>query len=126
MGSFSPDGCSKRGFPHNRLLAYVHAYRFHAFVVGAKSAFPRGLADLYDQLVRASSSVCLNIAEGASSFTPGTKVRAFRIALGSAGECDAILDLLELHLATDRSDLTAARRDLMAAAALTVGLIRRL
>ena len=115
-----------RGFPHNRLLAYEHSYRFHAFVAQLKSAIPRGLADLYDQLVRASASVCLNIAEGASAFTPGLKARSFRVALASAGECDAILDLVELHVPEGLPDVEAARRDLRLSAALTVGLLRKL
>lgn len=50
-------------------------------------------ASLRDQLVRASSSVVLNIAEGFGSFSRGVKRRHYEIARGSATECIAVLDL---------------------------------
>ena len=50
-------------------------------------------ANLRDQLLRASSSVVLNIAEGFGSSSRGVKRRHYDIARGSAIECVAILDL---------------------------------
>jgi four helix bundle protein len=49
---------------------------------------------LYDQLIRASSSVALNLAEGSVKRTQGDQKRFNSIALGSLRECEAIL-LLE-------------------------------
>ena len=49
-------------------------------------------ANLRDQLLRASSSVVLNIAEGFGSSSRGVKRRHYDIARGSAIECVAILD----------------------------------
>ena len=49
-------------------------------------------ASLRDQLLRASSSVVLNIAEGFGSSSRGVKRRHYDIARGSAIECVAILD----------------------------------
>ncbi len=52
---------------------------------------------LRDQLARASSSVALNIAEGAGRWdTPTDRKRFFRMALGSLRESNAILDLLDV------------------------------
>lgn len=50
-------------------------------------------AILRDQLLRASSSVVLNVAEGFGSSSRGVKRRHYEIARGSATECIAILDL---------------------------------
>jgi four helix bundle protein len=115
-----------RLFPHERLLAYQRAREFYRQVIGFRSRMFRGLGDLYDQLLRASSSICLNLAEGASSYTPGSKLRHFRIALSSAGECACALDQLEDHRVLGDRELVEARGLLTEAAALTVGLIRRL
>ena len=48
---------------------------------------------LKDQLLRASSSVALNLAEGSGRATRGDQARFFHIALGSLRECQAVLDL---------------------------------
>ena len=53
--------------------------------------------DLRDQLHRASTSVMFNIAEGADEYSLGDKARFYRIARRSAGECDAVLDAVELR-----------------------------
>ena len=50
-------------------------------------------ANLRGQLLRASSSVVLNAAEGFGSASRGVKRRHYEIARGSAMECVAILDL---------------------------------
>lgn len=48
---------------------------------------------LQDQLLRASSSVVLNLAEGSGKQTPLEQRRFYGIALGSLRECEAILEL---------------------------------
>jgi four helix bundle protein len=48
---------------------------------------------LRDQLARASSSICLNLAEASSNRTDKEKLRYFTTALGSLRECEAILDM---------------------------------
>ena len=48
---------------------------------------------LRDQLLRASSSVVLNIAEGSGKPTPADQRRFYGIALGSLRECQAILEI---------------------------------
>jgi four helix bundle protein len=50
-----------------------------------------------DQLLRASQSIPLNIAEGNGKPTDGERRRFFEIARGSAMECAAIQDVLEVY-----------------------------
>jgi len=47
-----------------------------------------------DQLLRASQSIALNIAEGCGKLPSADRERFFQIAAGSARECGAILDIL--------------------------------
>jgi four helix bundle protein len=49
-----------------------------------------------DQLLRASQSIPLNIAEGNGKPTEGERRRFFEIARGSALECGAVQDVLEI------------------------------
>ena len=52
---------------------------------------------LRDQLLRASSSVALNIAEGSGKRTAEDQARFYSIAHGSLRECQAILDLERIN-----------------------------
>ena len=49
---------------------------------------------LKDQLLRASLSVVLNLAEGSAKSSTKDRKRFYRVALGSLRESQAILDLL--------------------------------
>ena len=48
---------------------------------------------LRDQLLRASSSIALNVAEGSGKRTPRDQIRFYSIAFGSLRECQGILEL---------------------------------
>jgi four helix bundle protein len=48
---------------------------------------------LKNQLLRASSSIALNLAEGSAKPTQKDKLKFYFIALGSLRECQAVLDL---------------------------------
>ncbi len=52
---------------------------------------------LRDQLMRASSSVALNTAEGSGKRTSPDQARFYGIALGSLRECQAILELERIN-----------------------------
>ena len=52
---------------------------------------------LRDQLLRASASVALNVAEGSGKRTPQDQRRFYGIALGSLRECSAILELEKIE-----------------------------
>ncbi len=58
--------------------------------------WPAGNAMLRDQGVRAADSVALNIAEGRMRGGLRAGRSHYRIALGSAGEAAAVLDLIDL------------------------------
>ena len=88
----------KRGFDFERLIVYRLARRVFVLLAGWIARPPRKAAGLADQLERALSSILLNIAEGAGK-EAGSKDRArfYRIALGSAKEAAAALDILALR-----------------------------
>jgi four helix bundle protein len=62
---------------------------------------------LRNQLDRAASSIVLNIAEGAGRRTFAEKRRFYDIALGSARECYAIIDLCPRASEKHRKDIDA-------------------
>ena len=82
-------------FRHETLDAYRVACRVARWV-RYEAKFPRGDAPLKDQARRAADSVVLNLAEGC--YREG-KDRAFhfRVAMGSAAECSAVFDLVEIE-----------------------------
>ena len=49
--------------------------------------------DLADQLRRASTSIALNIAEGAGEYAPKDKAKFYRFAKRSAAECAAVIEI---------------------------------
>jgi four helix bundle protein len=55
-----------------------------------------------DQLLRASQSIALNIAEGCGKIPAADRGRFLQIASGSARECGAILDILDRCGVLDR------------------------
>ena len=52
---------------------------------------------LYDQLLRASSSISLNLAEGYGKASKKDQKRFYQISLGSIRECEAILILENIN-----------------------------
>jgi len=52
---------------------------------------------LRDQLLRASSSICLNLAEGSAKRTSPDQRRFYGIAYGSFKECQAILAIEQIN-----------------------------
>ena len=86
------DTISQPYFQCERLDVYRVAVKFHRSIVPLRNV--RGAADLRDQLIRASESIVLNIAEGAGRFGADDKRRFYRMANGSAMECAGALELL--------------------------------
>ena len=69
---------------------------------------------LKDQLLRAASSVCLNLAEGSAKPTVKDRARFYAIALGSCREVQSLIEMeretLEaLHPVSDRLALPPTR-----------------
>ena len=80
-------------FNHEKLDVYQAGIEFVAKADDIVEQLPRGRAYLADQLQRAATSVPLNVAEGAGEFGRKDKARFYRMALRSATECAALLDV---------------------------------
>jgi len=81
-------------FDHRKLDVYNAAIDFVVMAHDLVELLPGGRAYLADQLQRASTSIPLNIAEGAAELSGKAKARFGRKALRSATECAALLDVL--------------------------------
>ena len=68
-----------------------------------KERFPADARDLRDQALRSSRSVALNIAEGAARGGASGR-NHYRIALGSAAETCAALDLVGINGAPEQQE----------------------
>ena len=104
----------------HRFDAYQLSLQFRRIVV---RWLPLRRSELSDQLDRASISVPLNVAEGAGRSTPRERARHYTIARGSAVECLACLDLLELELSAPNT--TEARAVILRLLNVLTTLIRR-
>jgi four helix bundle protein len=96
-------------FDHERLDVYRAAIELVAAADEIAAQLPHGRSYLSDQLRRAAISVPLNIAEGAGEFSKREKSRMYRIALRSATECAAILDVCRLLNLADQRGLDVGR-----------------
>ena len=104
----------------HRFDAYRLALAFRAHVV---RWLPLKRTELSDQLDRASISAVLNLAEGAGRSTPRDQARHYAMSRGSAFECLAVLDLLDLETAPAGSP--QARVVLLRLMSVLTALIRR-
>lgn len=85
-------GAADPQLEYERFDVYRVALEFQEMV---PRLFPRrGYAALRDQLDRASSSILLNVAEGAGRFARAEKANFYLIARGSAMESASVLDVL--------------------------------
>jgi four helix bundle protein len=78
---------------HERLDVYLVALDFLVFANEVIERLPRGRGHLADQLTRASTSIVLNLAEGAGKLSKADKRRYYLTARGSATESAALLDV---------------------------------
>jgi four helix bundle protein len=96
------------GFGHEKLDVYRAAIEY----VGWAYRYCEGLKrhrNAKDQLLRASQAIPLNIAEGNGKATDGDRRRYFEIARGSALECGAIQDVLQVCEALSAEDNEKAK-----------------
>ena len=110
-------------FGFQRLDAYRASSEFLGLTAKLVARIPKGYSGLVDQLRRAALSVPLNIAEGSGKFSKDAE-RFYAIARGSALECAAILDALEVMAVLDEVALTRARDLLERVVSMLTGLIR--
>ncbi|HBY96391.1 MAG TPA: four helix bundle protein [Chloroflexi bacterium] len=86
-------------FGHEKLDVYRAALEYVAIVYQLAGRLQGNHRHARDQLLRASQSIPLNIAEGNGKTSPADRRRFFEIARGSALECAAIQDVLQVGLA---------------------------
>lgn len=79
---------------HERLDVYQASVTFAAWSYGLARQLHALDRHSRDQLLRASQSIPLNIAEGCGKLPSPERRRFLQIAGGSARECGAILDVL--------------------------------
>ena len=112
-------------FDHEKLDVYQISIDFVATADDVVEHLPRGRRYLADQLQRAALSVPLNIAEGAGEFSPKDKKRFYRIALRSATECAAILDVCRRLKLSDGATLSSGRDYLLRIVSMLTRLVQR-
>lgn len=92
-------------FDHRKLDVYKVSIDFVTLCDTLVADLPSGRSYLANQLRRACLSIPLNIAEGAGEFSKQEKARFYRIALRSATECAAVLDVCKALSISDSDSL---------------------
>lgn len=100
---------NQKYFDHEKLDVYRIAVEFVVVANNIIEELPKGNANLADQLHRASTSITLNIAEGAGELSRNEKIRFYRIARRSATECAGIFDICQHLNLTEKENHTKAR-----------------
>lgn len=83
-------------FEFQKLEVYQLARSLQPLIGEIVAQLPRGSGDLRSQLLRSERSIRFNIAEGAGRNSAGGKAERYRTARGSANECAAALDEIEM------------------------------
>ena len=96
---------------HERLDVYRTAIQYVGWAFHICEGL-KGHRTAKDQLLRASQSIPLNIAEGNGKSTEGERRRFFEIARGSALECGAVQDVLEVCGALSPAENADAKKTL--------------
>ncbi len=96
-------GENSMSFGHEQLDVYRTSIDYVAWALRLCERL-RKHGNAKDQLLRASQAIPLNIAEGNGKATIGDRRRYFEIARGSALECGAIQDVLEVCGALTQAD----------------------
>ena len=99
-------------FDHEKLDVYRVSIEFVTWSYRSCEDLKGADRHARDQLLRASQSIPLNIAEGNGKLPSADRQRYLRIALGSALECAATLDVLRACGAIE-PDVAQAGKDLL-------------
>ena len=90
------------GFPFERLGVYPLIVEYLELVQSIYSNFPKGSANLRDQLRRVSGSILLNLAEGSGKKRGSLDRQRFnRHAAGSATECAGPWQIIRIRRIAD-------------------------
>ena len=112
-------------FAHQRLEAYRLAVELFRGVEQLAGSFPRGHADLRDQLRRSTAATVRHIAEGANRYESRDKAARFVLARAECGECEAALEMAAIAVPGYVGRARQLRILADRVAALLFGLIRR-
>jgi four helix bundle protein len=96
-------------FGHERLDVYRAAIEYVGWAFRLSERL-KAHRNAKDQLLRASQAIPLNIAEGNGKATEGERRRFFEIARGSALECGAVQDVLEVCGALSSAENADAKK----------------
>lgn len=109
-------------FDHEKLRVYQQAI---AFVVWCGKLFDSSTkrGAVYDQLDRASTSIALNLAEGNGKFSKRDRCRFLDIAMSSALESAACLDVLVAKNHFKAEDVEDGKKQLQSIVSMLMGLI---
>lgn len=111
-------------FGHEQLDVYRTALEYVGWAYQLCERL-KGHGNARNQLLRASQAIPLNIAEGNGKATEGDRRRYFEIARGSALECAAVQDVLEMCGALSPEENMGAKRLLDRIVAMLTKLGRR-
>jgi four helix bundle protein len=111
-------------FDHEKWDVYQVALEFVALTSEIIKKLERGNGSLADQLLRAGTSVPLNIAEGAGEHSANEKARFYRMAKRSATECASILDVFKKLKIIDDNDHLKGRELLLRIVAMLTKMVR--
>jgi four helix bundle protein len=92
----------KHRFDFQKLDVYQKSLDFLSIAEAVMNGLRGVRGHLADQLDRASTSVCLNIAEGAGELSRKEKARFYRMARRSATESAGLFDVLQRRTLIDR------------------------
>jgi four helix bundle protein len=109
-------------FGHEKLDVYRAAIDYVGWAYRFCESLP-GHRNAKDQLLRASQAIPLNIAEGNGKATEGDRRRYFEIARGSALECGAVQDVLQVcgAITIEESEVAKATLDRIVAMLTRLG-----
>lgn len=113
-------------FDFEKFPVYQLSNRFYSMVCSSIFIHKKLDISLKSQLRRASSSISLNIAEGAGKYSRKDKKNFYIIARGSANECVAILQLLKIEGIISESTYKELYIDLLTINKMLSGLVNKM
>ncbi len=114
----------KTYFDHEKLDVYQEAIAFCGWI-GELLSQISAKAAAKDHLDRASTSLPLNIAQGNGKFSTIDRARFLEIARGSALECAACLDVLEVRKIVAAERMLPAKERLVRVVNMLMGMLKR-
>jgi four helix bundle protein len=115
---------SREEFFFEKLKIYQRSLEFAKNLCQKASNFPMKFSRVRDQLIGATISVPLNIAEGSGRKSSKEKINFYKIARTSLFECIPLLEIcLELNL-IERGEYQKFREEIIELSKMMNGLIR--